>query len=158
MRISEKQDQMNYLKTFPYALLTALNEMNADKRKPIGHAPPGPRAPALPITDPGFQAPTSGSRPPAPSALRPRIASPSLWGIRSTGLSLLEAPVPHPASTPGPLSSQERQTCASLGCSERFEGVANCSMMFWSQTMSLAHSPPPGAWRLLLCPWKTSCL
>ena len=32
MRISEKQDQMNYLKTFPYALLTALNEMNADKR------------------------------------------------------------------------------------------------------------------------------
>lgn len=32
MRISEKQDQMNYLKTSPYALLTALNEMNAAKR------------------------------------------------------------------------------------------------------------------------------
>ena len=32
MRISEKQDQMNYLKTSPYALLTVLKEMNADKK------------------------------------------------------------------------------------------------------------------------------
>ena len=71
---------------------------------------PGPRAPALPTTHPGFQAPTSGSRPPAPSALRPRIASPSLWGIRSTGLSLLEAPVPHPATA----AAKSLQSCPTL--------------------------------------------
>ena len=65
-------------------------------------------------------------------------------GVGSQGLPLLPSPPPpnqvsqHLALLP--------KTCASptsLGCSGRFEGVANCSMMFWSQTMSLAHSPPP---------------
>lgn len=71
--------------------------------------------------------------------------------------------VPRPSSvTQGELPPASLlQTCvspASLGCSRRFGGVANCSMTFWSQTMSLACCPSPRAWHQLHCPWKTSCL
>lgn len=39
-----------------------------------------------------------------------------------------------------------------LGGSRSWEGVANCSVMFWSQTMSLDCGPAPGAWHQRRCP------
>lgn len=66
-------------------------------------------------------------------------------------------PRPQGSVPPGRLPAA-RALPTSLGCSGRFEGVANCSGTFWSQTMSLARGPPPGAWQQPRCPWKTRCL
>lgn len=55
-------------------------------------------------------------------------------------------PLPPGNPTPGHPPARLHTTCLSWLLQEFCEGVANCSMMFWSQTMSLAHGPPPGAW------------
>lgn len=75
--------------------------------------------------------------------------------------SLLPGPFLRHPTRGNPTPAILLQACASpasLGCSRRFEGVANCSLMFWSQIVSLACGPSPGAPRRLHYPWKTSRL